>query len=114
MNDSFTLHTLEVHVVGDPSTFVCSHVPGKNITVRGENLLFETDDHSFSMYALSALLPLLPAKQRILENADWMKTDAVIACPDPHCGARFEIHRLETESFYHDDVTKVPMPSGGE
>ena len=65
---------------------------------------------SFSIYALAALLPILPAKQRKTDPADWMTTDAEIACPDPHCGARFKITRIGERDFNHDDVTAVPMP----
>jgi uncharacterized repeat protein (TIGR04076 family) len=62
------------------------------------------------MYALAALLPLLPAKQRNTSPNDWMTTDADIACPDPNCGARFRITRTSRRSFRHQDVTVVPLP----
>jgi hypothetical protein len=39
-----------------------------------------------------------------------MTTDAEIACPDPHCGARFRITRIGTRTFRHRDVTVVPLP----
>ena len=47
----------------------------------------------FSIYALAALPPLLPAKQRRLAPNDWMATDAEVACPDPNCPTRFRIMR---------------------
>lgn len=108
MEDTFSLYDLEVVVVGDPSTYVCSHAEGTAFKVVGENLIFE-DNHSFSMYTLAALLPLLPAKQRRTHANDWMTTDELIACPDPHCGARFKIIRTEQSTFHHADVTKVPL-----
>lgn len=108
MDDSFTLYNLEVSVTGDPATFVCAHKPGVAFRVEGENLVFEPD-HSFSMYALAALLPLLPAKQRDTHPNDWMTTDAFVACPDPHCGAQFNITRTDKKIFNHADVTKVPL-----
>jgi uncharacterized repeat protein (TIGR04076 family) len=67
-------------------------------------------DSTFSMYALAALLPLLPAKQRETNPNDWMTTDADIACPDPNCGARFRITRTGRRTFRHQDVTAVPLP----
>jgi len=109
MNDEFSLYDLEVTVVGDPETFVCSHTLGKNFTVRGENLIFE-GNNSFSLYALAALLPLLPAKQRATHKNDWMSTDDFIHCPDPHCGAQFKISRVNQTTFHHSEVTKVPLP----
>ena len=68
---------------------------------------------TFSMYALAALLPLLPAKQRVTHPHDWMTTDTDIACPDPNCGARFRITRTARRSFRHSEVTAVPLPRGG-
>ena len=37
----------------------------------------------FCLYALQAVLPLLPAKQRALREGDWMKEDCRVLCPDP-------------------------------
>jgi hypothetical protein len=39
-----------------------------------------------------------------------MTTDAEIACPDPHCGARFRITRLGRRTFSHAATTVVPLP----
>ena len=108
MNNSFKLFDLEVSVVGDPTTFVCSHTLGGSFRVIGENLVFEKNS-SFSLYVLAALLPLLPAKQRLTDKNDWMTTDALIACPDPNCGAKFEISRIGDHTYKHSDVTKVPL-----
>jgi len=108
MNDSFKLYDLDVSVAGDPEAFVCDHSLGAAFRVVGENLIFDTNNQ-FSMYALAALLPLLPAKQRITDKNDWMTTDALIACPDPNCGAQFKITRTGEHTYNHSDVTKVPL-----
>jgi uncharacterized repeat protein (TIGR04076 family) len=109
MNDAFSLFDLEVSVTGDPTTFVCSHKPGYAFSVIGENLTF-VENHQFSLYALGALLPLLPAKQRATHENDWMTTDDYVHCPDPHCGAQFKISRTSKTEFHHADVTRVPLP----
>jgi uncharacterized repeat protein (TIGR04076 family) len=109
MQDEFSLYDLEVSVTGDPNTFVCSHVPGHAFNVVGENLIFDSTDHQFSLYAMSALLPLLPAKQRETHPNDWLSTDHVIACPDPNCGAQFKITRTNQTTFHHAEVTKEPL-----
>ena len=108
MNDEFELWDLRVEVVGDPESMVCGHEVGGYFDVSGENLTFPAD-HSFSMYALAAILPLLPAKQRMTHDHDWMKTDAEIACPDPNCGARFRITRTGKTTFRHSETTVVPL-----
>lgn len=109
MDDSFDLYDVTVTVTGDPATFVCSHQPGLAFKVAGENLVFDGNPR-FSLYALAALLPLLPAKQRRTHPHDWMTTDEYIQCPDPHCGARFRVERSGQATFYHAEVTEVPLP----
>jgi uncharacterized repeat protein (TIGR04076 family) len=67
---------------------------------------------SFSIYSLSAILPLLPAKQRVTHPNDWMTSDAEVACPDPHCPSRLRITRIGKRHFSHADTTAVPLPEG--
>ena len=65
----------------------------------------------FSIYSLAALLPLLPAKQRVTHPNDWMSTDAEVACPDPNCPSRLRISRMAKRVFRHAEVTAVPLPN---
>ncbi len=108
MDDSFELYDLKVEIIKGEKPFVCSHHEGDYFLVQGENLIFP-ENRSFSLYALAALLPLLPAKQRVTDPNDWMTTDAEIACPDPNCGARFRITRTGKRTFRHGEVTVVPL-----
>jgi uncharacterized repeat protein (TIGR04076 family) len=107
-NETFALYDLHVEVVGEQKEFVCSHHVGDGFDVVGENLIF-SKTMNFSLYALSALLPLIPAKQRQTHKSDWMTTDAEVACPDPNCMARFRITRTGRREFRHSEVTKVPL-----
>lgn len=109
----FVLYDLKVEVVEGDKPFVCSHQLGEAFEVRGENLHFK-NDKPFSLYALAALLPLLPAKQRPLNQFDWMATDHIIACPDPHCGARFKISRMGKQVVMRSDTTVVPLPANND
>lgn len=106
--DTFELYDLRVEVVATDRPMVCSHRAGDWLEVRGENLTLPPGQ-PFSIYALAALLPILPAKQRPTDPNDWMTTDAEIACPDPNCGARFRISRIGTRTFRHGEVTLVPL-----
>lgn len=108
MDDIFELSILEVIVEGNEEEFVCSHVPGLAFKVVGENLVFE-GNQQFSQYALAALLPLLPAKQRATHANDWMSTDNIIACPDPNCKAQFRIVKSGVSKHSHAETTKVPL-----
>lgn len=113
MDDTFTLYDLKVEVVATQKPMVCSHNDGDYFLVEGENLVFP-QARSFSMYALSALLPLLPAKQRPLHENDWMLSDSIIACPDPNCGAQFKITRTALRRLSHAACTVEPIREEGE
>ena len=106
-DDTFTLYDLRVEVIATDRPMVCSHRPGDWFALSGENLSFPAGQ-TFPLYPLAALLPILPAKQRMTDPNDWMTTDTDIACPDPHCGARFRITRTGTRTFRHSDVSVVP------
>ncbi|SMX36833.1 TIGR04076 family protein [Maliponia aquimaris] len=103
----FWLYDLRVETVLDGRTPVCRHVEGEGFDVVGETLVF-AEGARVSMYALAALLPLLPAKQRATDAQDWMTTDAEIACPDPHCGGRFRVTRTGRRRFSHAATTGLP------
>lgn len=111
-DDEFTLYDLRVECVEITGDDVASYEVGDSFEVHGEELVFPPDQ-SFSMYALSALLPLLPAKQRETHENDWMTTDTVIAGPDPNAGGRFEISRIGTRTFRHGAVSGVTLDGNG-
>lgn len=113
VDDSFTLYDLRVEVIASEQPMVCNHQVGDWFELVGENLRFPPGQ-SFPLYPLAALLPLLPAKQRMTHPNDWMTTDAIIACPDPLCGGRFRITRTGQSTFRHGEVTRVPLPRAGD
>jgi uncharacterized repeat protein (TIGR04076 family) len=109
-DDDFQLYDLRVTVEAGDRPMVCNHPVGASFELSGENLRFPAGQ-AFPLYPLAALLPLLPAKQRRTHRNDWMTTDSVVACPDPHCGGRFRITRLGLRTFRHGAVTAVPLPA---
>ncbi len=106
-SDEFTLWNLRVEVIAGEREMVCNHRVGDYFELSGENLSFPAGQ-TFPLYPLAALLPLLPAKQRETHPNDWMTTDSIIACPDPHCGGLFKITRTGRSTFRHGEVTRVP------
>jgi uncharacterized repeat protein (TIGR04076 family) len=56
--------------------------PGDHFVLRSGRLYIPAGRH-FCLYALHAVLPLLPAKQRPLADGDWLKADSQVICPDP-------------------------------
>ncbi len=107
--DTFTLYDLKITLVysKDGRKSYSRQEEGTYFLVEGENLIFPCGDHSFPLYALAALLPLLPAKQRPCADNDWMATDNLIANPDPHCATMFRIERTGTRAFRRSDITAV-------
>jgi uncharacterized repeat protein (TIGR04076 family) len=107
----FELYDLRVEVVGPPDKPIyCGAKLGDFFELHGEMLKFPPGQ-GFSIYSLAALLPLLPAKQRVTDPNDWMTSDAEVACPDPNCPTRFRITRTGRRYFKRSDTTAVPLPT---
>jgi uncharacterized repeat protein (TIGR04076 family) len=107
----FDLYDLRIEVVGPPDKPIyCGAKLGDFFELHGEMLKLPPGQ-GFSIYSLAALLPLLPAKQRVTDPNDWMTSDAEVACPDPNCPTRFRITRTGRRHFKRSDVTAVPLPA---
>ncbi|MCA9835846.1 MAG: TIGR04076 family protein [Trueperaceae bacterium] len=104
----FKLYDLKVEIVAVKEGLedICNHHIGDYFEVSGENLSIPAGK-TFSMYALAAVLPLLPAKQRLTDESDWMSTDDLVMCPDPNCQAVMKISRTGIREFRTEDVTVV-------
>ena len=113
MDDHFDLYDLRVEIVAPEGAKLYCGQRGDWFELRGEQLHLPPGQ-SFSIYSLSAILPLLPAKQRPTHPHDWMTSDAEIACPDPHCPSRLRITRLGKRRFSHADTTAVPIPDAAK
>jgi uncharacterized repeat protein (TIGR04076 family) len=112
-DDSFELHDLKVEVVApEGARLYCGAKVGDSFELQGE-MLHLPPGQGFSIYSLAALLPLLPAKQRMTHPNDWMSTDAEVACPDPNCPSRFRITRTGKRVFRHAETTAVKLQGAG-
>ncbi|KAI0081577.1 hypothetical protein K474DRAFT_1249177 [Panus rudis PR-1116 ss-1] len=108
-DDSFELYDLRVEVICPVGErILCGAKEGDYFTLEGEMLRLPANQ-GISIYSLAAVLPLLPAKQRITSANDWMTTDADVACPDPNCKSRLRIIRTGLRKFRHGEVTVVPL-----
>lgn len=107
--DEFELYDLRVELVAPAGAKIYCGKVGDWFELHGEQLHMPPGQ-SFSIYSLSAILPLLPAKQRMTHPNDWMTSDAEVACPDPNCPSRLRITRLGKRKFAHADTTAVPLP----
>jgi uncharacterized repeat protein (TIGR04076 family) len=75
----FDLRVVVDRVEGRP---VCGLVAGDYFTVTNSSQLRLPRDGHFCIYALAAVLPLLPGKQRMLADDDWLERECEVACPD--------------------------------
>lgn len=108
-SDQFSLYDLRVEVIEGRGRMLCHEQVGDYFEVHGGRITFPTGQ-GFPLYAMAALLPLLPAKQRETHRNDWMTTDSDIACPDVHCGAVFRISRTGKRTFRHSEESGEPLP----
>ncbi len=116
IGDEFELYDLRVEVLDTGKPFVSHARPGDSFDVIGGRIVFPPGrEASFSLYAMMAVLPFLPAKQRPTHPNDWMSTDSDIGCLDPACGARFRIIRLALRTLRHADYSALPLrPEQGD
>lgn len=68
--------------------------PGDHFQLRSGRLYIPAG-HYFCLYALQAVLPMLPAKQRVLRENDWLKDDCRVLCPDPAGNVILRIDTVE-------------------
>ena len=109
-DDDFMLYDLKIEVIHhEPrASIICQHKVGDVFYVRGSQIEIP-DGKQFGLYAMLAVLPFVPAKQRPTQKTDWMTSDAIIGCSDPYCGAGFRITRLDEKTYSHAAHTIVPI-----
>ena len=88
------LVNLRIHVESVTGKCTSRQRPGTTFTLRSGRLYIPPGDHA-CLYALHAALPFLAAKQRSLEDGDWLKEDNRILCPDPAGNVILRIERME-------------------
>lgn len=98
------LYDLRVTVERIEGRSVCGLRVGDYFELTESSRLRIPAGRHFCLYALQAVLPLLPAKQRQLAEEDWLERDSLVCCPDPDERVVMRIERrgerrLETEEL---------------
>lgn len=98
------LYDLRVTVERIEGRSVCGMAVGDYFELVNSSQLKIPEGKHFCIYALQAVLPLLPAKQRQLPDGDWLESDSLVCCPDPEERTIMRIERtgrcrLATESL---------------
>jgi uncharacterized repeat protein (TIGR04076 family) len=105
MSRPFELYDLRVTVERIEGRSVCGLRVGDYFELTESNRLRIPADKHFCIYALSSVLPLLAAKQRQLDQNDWMESDTLIACPDPDERLIMKIERIARRILNSDNLT---------
>ena len=101
----FELANLRVTVVAIEGRSVCGLAVGDWFEVTESSRVRIPAGRHFCLYALAAVIPLLPAKMRALDPNDWMTQDSLVVCPDPDERLTMRISRTDVVSLRTDELT---------
>jgi uncharacterized repeat protein (TIGR04076 family) len=101
----FQLYDLRVTIEAIEGRSVCGLQVGDYFDLTESSHLRIPAGKHFCIYALSAVLPLLAAKQRELASGDWLERDSLVACPDPDERLIMRIERIGKRTLNSDDLT---------
>lgn len=101
----FELAKLRVTVESIEGRSVCGLSVGDYFEVSQSSRVSIPVGKHFCLYALAAVIPLLPAKMRAFDEHDWMAQDSLVACPDPEERLVMKIERIGVESLRASDLT---------
>jgi uncharacterized repeat protein (TIGR04076 family) len=99
------LFDLRVTVERIEGRSVCGLAPGDYFELTDSSRLRIPAGKHFCLYALQAVAPLLPAKQRQLAAGDWLEQDTLVCCPDPEERVVMRIERIGRTSIPTAELT---------
>ena len=99
------LYDLRVTVERIEGRSVCGLEVGDYFELTESSRLRIPEGKHFCLYALQAVLPLLPAKQRKLPDEDWLEQDSLVCCPDPEERVVMRIERIGERVMRSEDLT---------
>jgi uncharacterized repeat protein (TIGR04076 family) len=99
------LYDIRVTVDRIEGRSVCGLAVGDYFELTESNKLRIPAGRHFCIYALSAVLPVLAAKQRQLPDDDWLEQDSFVCCPDPDERLIMRIERIGRRTLRAQDLT---------
>jgi uncharacterized repeat protein (TIGR04076 family) len=99
------LYDLRVTVERIEGRSVCGLEVGDWFELTESSRIRIPEGRHFCIYALQAVLPLLPAKQRRLPDDDWLEQESLVCCPDPEERLVMRIERIGKRTLRAEDLT---------
>jgi uncharacterized repeat protein (TIGR04076 family) len=99
------LYDLRVTVERIEGRSVCGLQVGDYFEVTESNRVRIPEGRHFCLYAMQAIMPMLPAKQRRLPAEDWLEQDTHAACPDADERVIMRIDRIGERTLRTEDLT---------
>ena len=99
------IYDLRVTVERIEGRSVCGLEVGDYFELTESSRLRIPEGRHFCLYALQAVLPLLPAKQRQLPEDDWLEHETFAACPDAEERVIMRIERIRERKLRSEDLT---------
>ena len=99
------LYDLRVTVERVEGRSVCGLEVGDFFEVTESSRVRIPAGKHFCLYAIQAVLPLLPAKMRRLPDEDWLEQDSLVAFPDPDERVVMRIERIGERTLRTGDLT---------
>jgi len=99
------LYDLRVTVERIEGRPVCGLEVGDWFEVTESSRVRIPEGRHFCLFAIQAVLPLLPAKMRRLPEEDWLEQESLVCCPDPEERLVMRIERLREHSLVTEELT---------
>jgi uncharacterized repeat protein (TIGR04076 family) len=99
------LYDIRVTVERIEGRSVCGLAVGDYFEVTESNRVRIPEGKHFCLYAMQAVMPLIPAKQRQLAPEDWLERDNLVCCPDPDERVIMRIERIGEQALVTEDLT---------
>lgn len=99
------LYDLRVIVERIEGRSVCGLAVGDWFEVTESSRVRIPEGGHFCLFALQAVLPLLPAKMRRLPDEDWLEHESLVCCPDPEERLVMRIERTGERTLLAEDLT---------
>ena len=99
------LYDLRVTVERIEGRSVCGLEVGDYFEVTESSRVRIPESRHFCLFAMQAVLPLLPAKMRRLPDEDWLEQESFVCCPDPEERLVMRIERIGERTLLTEELT---------